>query len=43
MKHPPVQYPDTVAKEMVRIFICGRENDKEIISYLNNEENVPNK
>ena len=43
MKHPPVQYPDTVAKEMVRIFICGRENDKEIISYLNNEEKVPNK
>ena len=43
MKHPPVQYPDTVAKEMVRMFICGRENDKEIISYLNNEENVPNK
>ena len=43
MKHPPVQYPDTVAKEMVRIFICGCENDKEIISYLNNEENVPNK
>jgi myo-inositol-1-phosphate synthase len=43
MKHPPVQYPDTVAKEMVRMFICGRENDKEIISYLNNEEKVPNK
>ena len=34
MKHPPVQYPDTVAKEMVRIFICGRENDKEIIPSL---------
>ena len=43
MKHPPVQYTDTVAKEMVRIFIRGRENGKEIISYLNNEENVPNK
>ncbi len=43
MKHPPVQYPDTVAKEMVRMFICGHENDKEIISYLNNEEKVPNK
>jgi myo-inositol-1-phosphate synthase len=43
MKHPPVQYPDTVAKEMVRMFICGRENDKENISYLNNEEKVPNK
>ncbi len=43
MKHPPVQYTDTVAKEMVRIFIRGRENGKKIISYLNNEENVPNK
>ena len=43
MKHPPVQYTDTVSNEMVRIFIRGRENGKEIISYLNNEENVPNK
>jgi len=43
MKHPPVQYTDTVAKEMVRIFIRGRENGKEIISHLNNEENVPKK
>ena len=34
MKHPPVQYPDTVAKEMVRMFICGHENGKEIIPSL---------
>ncbi len=41
MKHPPVQYADTVAKEMVRIFIRGRENGEEINNVLNREENVP--
>jgi hypothetical protein len=29
MKHPPVQYPDTVAKEMVREFIGGGEKYQE--------------
>lgn len=41
MKHPPVQYSDTVAKEMVRIFIRGRENGEEINNVLNREQNVP--
>ncbi|MGR3303512.1 MAG: inositol-3-phosphate synthase [Candidatus Scalindua sp.] len=41
MKHPPVQYSDTVAKEMVRIFIRGRENGEEINNVLNLEKNVP--
>jgi myo-inositol-1-phosphate synthase len=41
MKHPPVQYADTVAKEMVRIFIRGRENGEEINNVLNREKNVP--
>jgi myo-inositol-1-phosphate synthase len=29
MKHPPVQYPDTVAKEMVREFVGGGEKYQE--------------
>jgi len=41
MKHPPVQYSDTVAKEMVKIFIRGRENGEEINNVLNREKNVP--
>jgi myo-inositol-1-phosphate synthase len=41
MKHPPVQYSDTVAKEMVRIFIRGSENGEDINSEWNREENVP--
>ena len=41
MKHPPVQYPDTVAKEMVQIFIRGSENSEEINNVLNREGNVP--
>jgi myo-inositol-1-phosphate synthase len=43
MKHPPVQYPDTVAKEMVQIFIRGRENGKEINNVLNRDDSVPSK
>ena len=41
MKHPPVQYSDTVAKEMVRIFIRGRENGEEINNVWNREKNAP--
>ncbi len=41
MKHPPVQYPDTVAKEMVQIFIRGRENGEDINNALNREDRVP--
>jgi len=41
MKHPPVQYSDTVAKEMVRIFIRGRENGEEVSNVLDREEKVP--
>jgi len=41
MKHPPVQYTDTVAKEMVRIFIRGSENGEDINNEWNREENVP--
>lgn len=41
MKHPPVQYSDTVAKEMVRIFVRGSENGEDINSEWNREENVP--
>jgi hypothetical protein len=29
MKHPPVQYSDTAAKEMVRMFIRGSEDPEE--------------
>jgi myo-inositol-1-phosphate synthase len=29
MKHPPVQYPDELAKEMVERFILGEANEKE--------------
>jgi myo-inositol-1-phosphate synthase len=41
MKHPPVQYSDTVAKEMVKIFVRGRENGEEINNVLNREDSVP--
>jgi len=41
MKHPPVQYSDTVAKEMVQIFIRGRENGEDINNALNREDSVP--
>ncbi|HDY87861.1 MAG TPA: inositol-3-phosphate synthase [bacterium] len=41
MKHPPIQYSDTVAKEMVRIFIRGRENGEEINNVWNREKNAP--
>jgi myo-inositol-1-phosphate synthase len=40
MKHPPVQYSDTVAKEMVKTFICGRENGEDINNVLNREDSV---
>jgi myo-inositol-1-phosphate synthase len=40
MKHPPVQYSDTVAKEMVEIFIRGHENGEETNNVLNREKNV---
>lgn len=41
MKHPPVQYTDTVAKEMVKVFIRGRENGEEINNDWNREKNAP--
>jgi hypothetical protein len=28
MKHPPVQYPDEIAKEMVNRFIRGEASDQ---------------
>jgi hypothetical protein len=30
MKHPPVQYPDELAKEMVEQFIRGEVSEQEI-------------
>ena len=41
MKHPPVQYPDNVAKEIVKIFIRGREKGEDINNDWNREKNVP--
>jgi len=31
MKHPPVQYPDELAREMVEQFIRGEISDQEIV------------
>lgn len=45
MKHPPVQYPDTVAKEMVREFIGGGEKYQEFDYGWDSVENakiIPN-
>ncbi|ODS30408.1 MAG: Inositol-3-phosphate synthase [Candidatus Scalindua rubra] len=40
MKHPPVQYPDTVAKEMVKEFIYGGEKYEDFDYSENRSENV---
>jgi hypothetical protein len=44
MKHPPIQYPDDIAKTMVEEFIAGTVRDREeqeLKVYVNQNHRIP--